>query len=77
MRVPQPMPAHAGQTQLLASWLELPVDEIVPVEWRPPSVLNTKASEFTPAGLRAERISIGFAPKGTGRRLRRVFGSSK
>jgi hypothetical protein len=36
----------------------------------PVSVLNTKASGFMSTDMRADRISIDIAPRGTDRRLR-------
>jgi hypothetical protein len=63
--MPQPVPVNTRQPKLLTGRLELSIDEIVAVESVPLSVPNTKVSGFTPTGLRAERISMHFAPRGT------------
>src|SRR5438477_5248048 len=70
VRVPQPMPAHVLQSQLLARWLELPIDEIVPVKRCSRFRAEHQSVGIHASWLRADKISIAFAPKGTDRLLR-------
>ena len=62
--MPQPVPGHARQPQPLTSGLELPVDEIVPVERCPRTRAKHQSVGIHSGWLKSRKNLDGLCPQG-------------
>ena len=61
--MPQPVPAHARQPELLTSWLELPIDEVVPIEWCPRPRAKHQSVGIPSGWLKSRKNLDGLCPQ--------------